>query len=218
MDIRKQRLRMIDDRCLVLPQSDRFTLEGVYIHVDLELVKAVEDTFGVFPQSICQTFGQWEPIQIGKSLWDPKLKLGEWKNKINNISQEYKNQVIERLSLLLYEEKRQFDTAAQNDDLMYCSLVLGNILTIYFQIIGVLNHRFMFFPKWINNVLQDMDYKPNEVHSRFVDMLVTELNFGTLDFYVDEMDEAINELMRLVKRCISIDQPKGIANVCPSEF
>jgi len=52
----------------------------------------------------------------------------------------------------------------------------------------------------------------------FVNMLVRELDFGTLDFFVDEMDKAINDLMRLAKRYILIDQPRGIANICLPEL
>ena len=60
-----------------------------------------------------------------------------------------------------------------------------------------------------------MDYKPDEIHSRFAGMLIGELDFDTLDFLVDEMDKAINDLMELVDRHGAIKQIGKISNMQP---
>ena len=209
---RKTRLLMIDEKSLVIPKSDRFTVDGVYVHVDFETLSIIEDTFSVFPQSICQTFDLWEPIQVGKAMWDPKSIFQEWKHRMTKTSQKYKTQLIAELSLLLQEEKRQFDISAQNDDLMYCSMVLGNILTIYFQLLGLINHQFLFFPKWMNYALQFMDYKPDDIHDRFANILAREINHDTLGIMTDGLQKLINELMGL------LPQKKGSRLFIESEW
>jgi hypothetical protein len=203
IDVRKKRLMMIDPKCFIIPQSDRFTLNNVYVHVDFETITNIENTFGIFPQSICKSFGLWEAIQIGKVIWDPKQRFSKWKDNVLKMSSDYGNQFIIELTKLLLEEKRQFDVAVDNNDYLYCSLLLGNILTLYFQILGVMNYRFLFFPKWINNTLKNMNHKPDNAYNRFIQILSKRIDYNTLREYSNELQKLINELLELSKMRIS---------------
>jgi len=199
IDVRKRRLLMIDPKCFIIPQSDRFTLNNVYVHVDFETISNIEDTFGTFPQSICKNFGLWEAIQIGKVLWDTKQRFSNWKDNLLKLSNDYGDQFIIELTRLLLEEKRQFDVAVDHNDCLYCSLILGNILTLYFQILGVMNYRFLFFPKWMNNTLKNMNHKPDNVYNRFIQILSKRIDYSTLREYSNELQKLINELLELSK-------------------
>jgi len=200
IELRRAKGHLVDLNSLIIPESDRLTIDGVYVHTDFELISKVEKTFDDFPQSICMTLVLWEPIQSGKVLWDPRAKFPKWKQKLSNISKEFRNRLISQLLKLLQEEKRQFDIAVRNNDLMYCSMILGNILVLYFQALGIINNRFIFSPKWLQYTLQGMNLKPRDAYDRFISILTNELNNDSLRIMTDKLRELIDDLEDVYKK------------------
>lgn len=195
IDLRKSRLNIIDDKNIILAESDRFAIDGVYIHVDYKTINEIENAFAVFPQSICKTLALWETIQQGKVFFDPRHRFHEWKIRLSKLPHTYKNRLISELSTLLIEEKRQLDIAIKNDDLIYCSMLIGNILTIYFQLLGVINNRFLYFPKWMNHAHQFMNHKPDDVYIRFIKILSQNFKYDNLVILSNELHNLIEELL-----------------------
>lgn len=85
LDIRKKRTRMIDERSLIIAESDRFTMEGTYVHIDFELIDEVEKSFFL---PTWQSLGIWESIQCGKIVYDSNMILQRWKDNLLNLNPE----------------------------------------------------------------------------------------------------------------------------------
>lgn len=196
---RKARARMIDPKSQVIPESDRLTINGVYVHIDFEIADKVERTFSPSPD--WRVLAIWESLQIGRILWDPYLMIKKWKSALPNISKEAKIKLIYDLFTHLQYDKQRLDVSLNNNNPIYSSIILGNILTFYFQILGVINNQYMSFPKWMHHLIHEFDYKPDNVYRRFSDMLSTGLDEYSLSKLKGNLESLINDLNRL---CIYI--------------
>jgi len=197
--LRKTRARMIDPKSQVIPESDRLTINGVYVHIDFETADKVERTFS--PSLDWHVLAIWESLQIGRILWDPYLMIKKWKSALPNISKEARIKLISDLFTHLQYDKQRLDVSLNNNNPVYSSIILGNILTFYFQILGVINNQYMSFPKWMNRLVHEFDYKPDNVYRRFSDMLSTGLDEYSPGELRVNLESLINDLNRL---CIYI--------------
>lgn len=206
LEIRKTRTRMIDEKSLIITDSDRFTLDNTYIHVDFELIEEVEKSF-VLPT--WQSLGIWESIQCGKIVYDSNMFLQRWKDIISNISQESKKNIIIELFSRLHKDNQRLYAAVEKEEPIYFSIILGNILTYYFQILCLLNNLFIIFPKWMHIVIHELDYKPDNVYEKFSDILFIELNQKNLKKIIENIESLVSELLDFTKSLYSI--PKSIS-------
>ncbi len=196
LEIRKTRTRMVDEKSLIIAESDRFTLDGTYVHIDFELIDEIEKSFS---SPTWRSLGMWESIQCGKIVYDSNMILQRWKHMISNMDIESKRNIILELFSRLHEDNQRLQVAIEKDEPVYFSIILGNILTYYFQILCLLNHRFIVFPKWMHIIIHELDYKPDNIYEKFSDMLSLELDHKNLTRIADILEELISDLLKLAE-------------------
>lgn len=206
LDIRRKRTRMIDENSIIIAESDRFTLDGTYVHIDFELIDEVERSFSL---PTWQSLGIWESIQCGKIVYDSNMLLQRWKDTLSNMNLESSKNLVIELFSRLHEDYQRLNIAIEIDDPVYFSIILGNILTHYFQILCLVNHRFIVFPKWMLTIIHELNYKPNNVYEKFSDILSIELEHKNLFKIIEDLRELISDLLDLTKNLYNI--PKNLS-------
>lgn len=208
LDIRKKRTRMIDENSIIIAESDRFTLDGIYVHIDFELIDEVERAFS---SPTWQSLGIWESIQCGKIVYDSNMLLQRWKDALSNMNLESRKNLVIELFSRLHEDYQRLSIAIEIDDPVYFSIILGNILTHYFQILCLVNHRFIVFPKWMHIIIHELSYKPVDVYEKFSDILSIELEHKNLFKIIEGLRELISDLLDLTENLFNI--PKNLSSL-----
>lgn len=201
LEIRKTRTHMVDERSLIITKSDRFTLDSTYVHIDFELIDEVEKSFS---PPTWQSLGMWESIQCGKIVYDSNMILQRWKDIILNMDPESKKGLILELFSKLYKDNQRLYIAIERDEPIYFSIILGNVLTYYFQILCLLNHRFIVFPKWMHIIIHELKYKPDNVYEKFSNILSFDLDNKNLIKIIKDLKELIFDLLELTKNLYNI--------------
>jgi len=199
IDTRRACAHILDENSQIIPESDRLTIDDVYVHIDFESVDSVESTFAAFPYPPWWAPATWEPIQVGEIVWDPEFVVQKWKDMISNMPSEPKKNLIAALLRHLYDKEQRLHAAIDDNDPIYCSILLGHILSFYFQVLGIINGRFIIFPKWMHQVVPRLDHKPDNMYDRFCAMLSRDLYQDTLTKLADELQTLLSDLLTLVE-------------------
>lgn len=199
IELRRMRLRTIDPKGMAIGESDRLTLNGLYIHIDFEEIENVESAFHYLPKASYSLPALLEPIQTGVILWDPKLIIRKWKEAIELMSVESKRNISLELVYKLDRDLQNLYITVENKDPIYASIIMGDIISLYFQILGILNDKFMVFPKWMHLFIEDFKLKPENLYPNFCGILtqdVREDGLRELNYYVNRL---VGELLDILE-------------------